>query len=100
MMRSAGMTAQESGCWKRRPSLRLDAGVLDDRPPFVDLGLLEFGESVRRLQLARRDIEAKLGKALAHRFIGERLHHGAVDLGHDLLPRAPPPHQAPPTPRY
>src|SRR5215510_12712658 len=29
-------------------SLRLDAGGLDDRPPLLDLGLLEFAERLRR----------------------------------------------------
>ena len=33
-------------------SFRLDAGGLDDRPPFLDLGLVERGEPFRRLLLA------------------------------------------------
>ena len=36
----------------RRPQLHLDVGRLDDRPPLVDLGLVEGGERLRRL-LAR-----------------------------------------------
>ena len=32
-------------------SLRREAGSLDDRPPFLDLGLVEGGEPFRRLLL-------------------------------------------------
>ena len=44
-------------------SLGLDAGRLDDRPPLLDLGLLEGGERLRRLHLARRNSWPMLGRA-------------------------------------
>src|SRR3954469_16071423 len=38
----------------------LDVGGLDDRPPLLGLGLVEGGEALGRLQLARGDVEAKI----------------------------------------
>src|SRR5215211_6658794 len=35
-------------------SFWLDVGCLDDRPPFLDLGLLQHGKCIRRLLLAWR----------------------------------------------
>src|SRR5262245_50313855 len=69
-------------------SLRLHACRLDDRPPLLDLSLVKGGKPLRRLLLARRHVESKIGEARAHRRIGERLHHGAVELGDDVLGRA------------
>src|SRR5262245_49444950 len=66
-------------------SLALDVGRLDDRPPLLDFGLVKGGEPVRRLLLARGDVETELGEARAHRRIGEDLHHRAVELCDDLL---------------
>ena len=51
--------------------LRLDAGGLDDRPPLLDLGLLERREPRRRLLLARGDIDAKLEELGLHGRIGQ-----------------------------
>ena len=34
-------------------SFQLDVRRLDDRPPFLDFGLVEGGEALRRLLLAR-----------------------------------------------
>ena len=45
----------------------LDAGGLDHRPPFLDLGLVERGEAFGGLQLARGDVEPEIGEARAHR---------------------------------
>src|SRR5262249_5651456 len=42
-------------------SLRLDTGLLDDRPPFLDLGLLKRGEPHGCLLLARKDFLAEVG---------------------------------------
>jgi hypothetical protein len=38
----------------------LDARLLEDRPPSLDLGLVEGAERLRRLLLARRDLHAKV----------------------------------------
>jgi hypothetical protein len=46
----------------RCSSLPSDPRGLDDRPPLVHLGNLERGETLRRLLLARGDVEAELGK--------------------------------------
>src|SRR5215813_12789703 len=43
--------------------LRFDAGLLDDRPPFLDLGLLIGTKRLRRLPLALRNLKALLGEA-------------------------------------
>src|SRR5258706_13668892 len=71
-----------------RSSFRLDAGGLDDRPPFLDLGLVVRGQALRRLLLPRRDIEAQLGESRAHGGIRERLHHRRIELRDDVLRRA------------
>ena len=69
-------------------SLTLDVGGLDDRPPFVDLGLVEGSERFRRLLLARRNLLPEIGEPRADRRIGERLDHRGVELGDDVLRRA------------
>ena len=48
------------------PLLRFDAGLLDNRPPFLDLGLLKRGERRGRLLLARHNFLAEVGKPSAH----------------------------------
>src|SRR5215813_4335376 len=40
-------------------SFRLNIRCLNDRPPFLDLGLVEGGEALRGLLLARGDAQAK-----------------------------------------
>src|SRR5690242_14720691 len=44
-------------------SLRLDAGRLDDRPPFLDVGFLLRGQAFRILLLAGRNLHAQAGQA-------------------------------------
>ena len=56
----------------RLPSLRADAGFLDDRPPFVDLGLMEFGQALWCLVLARGGVQSKFGETRLHGRVGER----------------------------
>src|SRR3981189_1844551 len=48
-------------------SFAFDIGGLDDRPPFLDLGLVGGGERLGRLLLRRRDILAELHEPLLHR---------------------------------
>src|SRR6185503_21228915 len=50
-----------------------DAGRLDDRPPFGDLGLLERGQPFRGLLRARSDVQSQFGKALLDRRVRQRL---------------------------
>ena len=71
-----------------RFSIAPDAGRFDDRPPFLDLGLLKRGKPFRRLLLARCDVEAELREARAHRRIGERRDRRGVKLGDDVRRRA------------
>src|SRR4051794_3936837 len=72
----------------RMSLLRLDVRCLDDRPPFLDLGLLVSAERLRGLLLARRNLQTDVGKPLAHRRIGERIHHGGIELRDGILRRA------------
>src|SRR5262249_58855520 len=69
-------------------SLALDAGLADDRPPLVDLGLVEGRECLRRLLRARKHVLAEIGEALAHGGVGQRLDDDAVEPCYDLLWRA------------
>src|SRR5678815_5078848 len=82
---SLAMTALDRS--PRSLRLHADAGGLDDRPPFFDLGLLEGGQSFRRLLCARRDVEAQFGKPLLDRGIGQRLHRRGVELRDNVLRR-------------
>src|SRR4051812_15813976 len=50
----------------------LDLGLADDRPPLLGLGLVECGEALGRLQLARGDVEPEVGEALLDGRLGER----------------------------
>src|SRR5262249_29078987 len=70
-----------------KTSFDLDAGLFDDRPPFLDLALVERGKASRRLQLARGDVEPEIGEARLHFRVGERMHHRGVQLGDGLLRR-------------
>src|SRR5688572_18615305 len=63
---AAARNAKAAARSARFTLLRLDAGGPDDRPPLVDLALVERRESLRRLLLAGRDVEAEIGEARAH----------------------------------
>src|SRR2546421_445932 len=69
-------------------SFRLEVCGLDDGPPLLDLGLLEGGERLRRLLLARRYVQAHVGDTLADAGIGERVDGRRVELGNGVLGRA------------
>jgi hypothetical protein len=47
-------------------SLRLDAGRLDDGPPFLDVGLLRGGQCLGRLLLAREKVQPKIAERCAY----------------------------------
>src|SRR3954470_11099641 len=65
--------------------LGLDIGVLDHRPPLLDLGLLICGERFGRQPVARRYVETELGEALPHGGFAQGLYGSGIELGDDLL---------------
>src|SRR5262245_843881 len=80
---------QNASVWPRHwASLALDVRRLDDRPPLLDFGLLEGGQRLRRLLLARRHFEPEFGKAPTHGRIGQGLHDRRVEPVYDILRRA------------
>src|SRR5437868_3479521 len=70
------------------PSLHLDVGSLDDRPPGGDVGLLLRDQSFWRLLLARRNFHAEAGQPAAHLGIGERVLYRGLKSLHDRRRRA------------
>ncbi len=68
--------------------VRVDVSRLDDRPPLVELGLVEAAQPLRRLLVGRRDHVTELGQALAHRWVRKRLLHRRIEPGNDLRRRA------------
>src|SRR5215216_4605482 len=90
------MSSGPSETWSVRRALRMtrsillcfDAGAPDQRPPFFNLGLVKSGERLGRLLLARRDLLAKVGEALAHRRVVQRIHGGRREFVNDLRRRA------------
>src|SRR5688572_27182485 len=74
-------------CYLALALLGLDPRGLDDRPPLVDLGPMERSQPLRRLLLARRDVEAEVEEALLRRGIGERGYDRRVDLRDRVLRR-------------
>src|SRR2546428_2939433 len=65
-------------------SFRLNVRRLDDRPPLLDLGLVEGAERFRRLLLGRENLLTKLGEPRPYRRIGQGLHHRGIELGDDV----------------
>src|SRR5262249_16190955 len=61
---------------------------LEDRPPFFDLGLLLRGKRFRRLLLARRNVEALIGKSLPHSCISQSILHRRIESCYGLLGRS------------
>src|SRR2546430_5746438 len=57
-------------------SLGFDVGCPDQRPPLLDLGLVERGERLRGLLLAGWYLLAEIDQAPAHGRIGQRIHGG------------------------
>src|SRR5215470_1619045 len=66
---------------KARQLVRPDISSLDNRPPLVDLGLVMRSERLRCLTCTRRHLETELCKPFAHRWIGQRFYHRAVEFG-------------------
>src|SRR5262249_32569284 len=57
-----------------------DARLLDDRPPFLDLGLLKGALRLRRLLLARDNPHSKIGEPCTHGRIGRAATAAALSL--------------------
>src|SRR5215470_11344928 len=73
---------------RRSISFDLDVGRFDDRPPLLDLGLVECTERGWRLLLARRDHLAEVSQVLSYRRIGQGIYDRAVELDDHFLGRA------------
>src|SRR5215831_4788907 len=69
-------------------SFRLDARRLDNRPPFLSLGLVESMKRFRGLLVGWKYLLADVGEPFAYRRVGERVDHRGIELHHDLLRRA------------
>src|SRR5262245_56032728 len=68
-------------------SLRLDAGSVDDRPPFLDFGLVQGAERFGCLLIARKDFLRKISKARTHVWICQRVDDRGVEIADNLLRR-------------
>src|SRR5262249_59593263 len=66
----------------------LDVRRLEDRPPFLDLGLLLGGERFGRLLLARWNILALIGESLPHGCVGQSPLHRRIESCDGLLGRS------------
>jgi len=65
-----------------------NAGSPNDRPPFLDLGLLVGAQRRRCLLLARRDFVPDVEQMLADARIRQALHDRGIELVDDRLGRA------------
>jgi adenylate cyclase len=81
------MRGTEKLCPPGASSFRLDPEFLDERPPFLDLGLLECGERFRRPLFAWENLIPDIGKPRWHRRIGQSLDGGRVQPVDYLLGR-------------
>src|SRR5690242_3268989 len=71
--------------WVCTGSVALDVRSLDDRPPFLDVGLLPSCEGVRRLLLDRKNLLPNIGQSLAYLRIAQRFNDGGIELRDDVL---------------
>ena len=78
---SGTVLSSDSASRANRISLRLDVGGLDDRPPLLDLGLLQCAKRLGRLLLARENLLAKIGEPRTHRRIGQGINDRGIELG-------------------
>src|SRR5260370_8732893 len=66
------------------PLFRLDIGRLDDRPPLLDLGALKRRKRLRRLLVARRNLQPEIGKPTADGAVRHRAGRCCVELGENF----------------
>src|SRR5258708_35150804 len=74
---------------RSRALLRLDIRRLDDRPPFLDFGLVKGEQRFGGELVAGENVLGDIGEALADDRVGERIHDGLVELGGDVFRRGP-----------
>jgi hypothetical protein len=67
-------------CETARELIRRDHQFLDDRPPFLDIGLLPRAETFGGLLRTQKDLKPKVGKPRLYRRIGQNLHSHGVEL--------------------
>src|SRR5215467_94264 len=72
-----------------RSSFRVDPELLDDRPPFLGIGLHQSAERLRGLPLARKNVVSESDETRPHRWIGQCLDGRRIELADDVLRRAP-----------
>src|SRR5712671_294620 len=72
-----------------RTSFRRGPELLDKRPPFLGIGLYQRAERLWCLQFARENIQSEIGETRSHGRIGQRLPGSRIELGDDVLRRAP-----------
>src|SRR5215813_1148002 len=66
-------------------SLGLDVRGLDDRPPFLDLGLVMSEQCFRRLSVTRGNVLAEVGEALLHEGVGQAFDHRSIEPDNAVL---------------
>ena len=69
-------------------SFRLDPELLNERPPFLGIGLHQRPERLWRLSLVRKNVVSETGDPGSHRRIGQRSHSRRIELGDNVLRRA------------
>src|SRR5262249_10801851 len=69
-------------------SFRPDVGRLDDRPPFLNFGLVEGAQRLRGLLLARWCIRSEIDEALSHRRIGQCIDDRRIERQDDRARRS------------
>jgi hypothetical protein len=57
----------------------LIAGLLDDRPPFLGIGLHKRAERLRRLSFARENVPSEIDEPRSDHGIGQRLHDRRIE---------------------
>jgi hypothetical protein len=68
----------------RANSFDVDHQFLDDRPPFLDIGLLPCVETFGGLLRARKDLKPKFRKSRLYRRISQSFHSHGIELGDDV----------------
>src|SRR5271154_5347608 len=58
---------------------RLNPQLLDDRPPFLGIGLHQRAERLRCLLAGRKNLAPEFDDSRAHRWIGQRLNGGSIE---------------------
>src|SRR5262245_39364410 len=69
-------------------SFHPDPELLDDRPPFLGVGLNARAESLRRLLVPRKNVHSEIGETGLHHRIGQCLHDRRIELPNDVPRRA------------